>query len=140
MSYSLALMCMVGVLQTTGASPVAFTTLARGQQSAIDDAREVVVRDAAGWKKLWTEHAPEQPVPAVDFSRSSVVGVFLGTRPTGGHAVEITAIERDADAAVVVYRETKPGPDAIVTQVLTSPFHLVRVDGLPKQVRFRRAN
>ena len=57
-----------------------------------------------------------------------VAGVFLGSRPTGGYALEVTAVERDGTDLVVVYREGRPDPREMVTQMITSPFHLVRVD------------
>ena len=48
---------------------VTFTTIAEGQQSNIEDAREVVVRSAAEWKMLWQQHAPDQPMPKVDVAK-----------------------------------------------------------------------
>lgn len=139
MLYSFSIVCVVGLLQTSGAPLVTFATIARGQHSGIEEAREAVVRSASEWKAVWKEHAPGQPAPAVDLNRSTVAGVFLGSRPTGGYAVEITAVERDGDDVIVVYRETKPDPNAMVTQVLSSPYHLVRFERVSGQVRFRRA-
>ena len=36
------------------------------------------------------------------------------------------------------YRETKPGPDAITTQVLTSPFLLVAMPKVDGDVKFEK--
>lgn len=118
---------------------MSFTTVSRGQQSAIEEPREVVIRDAQRWADLWRLHAPGEPMPNVNFTKSMVVGVFLGTRNTGGHAVEITRIEPDADGLVVAYRERRPEPDAMLAQVLTFPHHLVRTDLRTGPVRFNRA-
>jgi hypothetical protein len=38
----------------------------------------------------------------------------------------------------VQYRETKPAPDAIAAQILTSPFHLVAVPRADGDVKFER--
>ncbi|GAB3437678.1 hypothetical protein GCM10027320_24610 [Massilia solisilvae] len=47
--------------------------------SGVQNAREVVVKDAASWAALWSEHAgKDKALPAVDFSKQMVVGVFLG--------------------------------------------------------------
>jgi hypothetical protein len=59
-------------------------TIDKGDQSNIDTRREVVVRTAADWQKLWQQHSPDRPMPSVDFSKEMVVGVFLGSRPTAG--------------------------------------------------------
>lgn len=101
---------------------VTFTTLAQGSSSQILEPREVVVRSAAEWQTLWKEHSAEPP-PTIDFSRSIVVGVFVGSRPTTGYQVDITAVKGDGGLAVVEYRERRPAPGALVAQVLTSPFH-----------------
>jgi hypothetical protein len=118
--------------------PASFTTVARGDQSGIEEAREVVVRTPEEWKKIWQAHAPERPMPEVDFAKQMVVGVFLGYRSTGGFGATITGIERDGENLVVSWREDRPAPGAITTQVLTYPFHLVRTDRAAGRVSFKR--
>jgi hypothetical protein len=118
---------------------MSFMTISRGQQSAIEEPREVVVRDAQKWADLWRLHAPGDPMPSVDFTKSMVVGVFLGTRNTGGYDVEITRIEPDAGGLVVAYRERRPDRDAMLAQILTFPHHLVRTDLRTGPVRFNQA-
>lgn len=120
--------------------PLPMTTVAKGEMSAIDEARDVVVRDAAGWKKLWVQHDWNNPAPAVDFSKHTVVGVFLGTRQTAGFLVEITRVSRDGDALIVRYAERKPAARDVTAQVLTMPFHLVSVPAHKGAVRFARAD
>jgi hypothetical protein len=121
------------------ADAVPFKTLDRGQQSFIEDAREVVVRTAAEWTAFWKQHAPDRRPPDVDFARSMVVGVFVGSRPTGGHSVDITRIEREGADLVVTYREHRPNPSDIVTQVITMPYILVTTERFDGTVRFTRA-
>jgi hypothetical protein len=121
------------------AQSVPFKKLVRGQQSFIEAAREVVVRTADEWTALWKQHAPDQRPPVVDFTRSMVVGIFVGSRPTGGHSVEITRVDREGSDLVVTYRERQPGNSDIVTQVITMPFELVTIDRFDGHVRFTRA-
>src|SRR5688500_3701905 len=52
--------------------PVSFTTLSHSEQSGVEQARQVIVRTLEEWKALWKEHAPGQPMPAVDFTKSMV--------------------------------------------------------------------
>lgn len=115
------------------------TTIARGAISNIRESRDVVVRSEDEWVRLWHEHAgPDATPPPVDFASSMVVGVFLGARNTGGYSVEITAVELTAADVEVKYTETKPGPGAMLAQVMTSPFHLVSVPRNDGHVSFRR--
>jgi hypothetical protein len=114
------------------------TTIARGPMSAITDARQVVVRSSAEWEALWKEHGVTQPLPVVNFSKEIVAAVFLGSRPTGGFNVEILSTRLEGDALIVEYGERRPGRGDIVSQVLTSPFHLVRLPAHKGPVRFEK--
>jgi hypothetical protein len=104
-------------------------TIDKGAESSIDSPRQATARTAAEWAALWKAHTFDRPLPAVDFSREMVVGVFMGSRPTAGFALEIVgAADRDG-TLVVTYRETTPPKGALTAQVLVAPYHLV---GVPK--------
>lgn len=69
-----------------------------------------------------------QQVPGATAAAGRVtVAVFQGQQSTGGYAVRINAIERRGDQLVVRATFGTPGPGAIVTQVLTSPAHVVSI-------------
>lgn len=114
------------------------TTVERGAASGVDEARQVVVRSAEEWQRLWTEHRPAAPLPVIDFARSTVIAVFLGTRPTAGFDVEVLAARNEGDRLTVEYRERHPAPGAMTAQVLTAPYHIVRVPRHDGEVRFTR--
>ena len=122
---------------------IPFQTVFRGQRSAIRDPLQIVVRTQAEWDSLWHRHYSgannPPPSPRIDFDRDWVVGIFLGTKPTGGYDVTITRAERRDSYLYVFYREKSPPPNAMVTQALTQPFDIVRVarDGNP-EIIFRR--
>lgn len=117
---------------------VAFTTVARGTDSQVSEPREAVARSADEWRALWDGHGADPAPPDIDFSRVTVVGIFLGTRPTGGYEVEITRVRSEGAATVVEYRERRPPPDAFLIQALTSPFHLVRIPRTDATIAFRK--
>ena len=115
---------------------VAFTAVASGANSHIDQPRQVIIRSVDEWQTLWKSHSAE-PAPKVDFSQSIVVGVFLGTRPTAGYSVQIAAVRRTADGAVVEYVERKPAPSGMRAQVLTSPFDLIAIPKDIQKIEFK---
>ena len=106
--------------------PMPSTEIARGDSSAIQETRVAVVRTPEAWAELWAEHGantlPPPPAPEVDFERQMVVAVFLGVRPCGGYGVEIAECAPREDRIVVRARETRPGPDELVTMALTAPY------------------
>ena len=120
-------------------APVPFTTISQSEQSGVEEARQVVVHTPEEWKALWKEHAPGRPMPAVDFTKSMVLGVFLGSRNTAGYRVTITGIERNGASVAVTYREQRPGARDMLAQVITFPHHLVRVERIDGEVKFTRA-
>ena len=127
---------LVVAIAQSATPPVA--TVAQGAYSGISDASEVVVRSPAEWGALWKAHAGLKPIPAVDFSQEFIAAVFLGTRPSGGFGAEIVGTRRDAAALVIEYRERAPAATDIVTQALTSPFHIVKVPRFDGPIRFRK--
>ena len=129
---------LVLVLGMMSQLPPGMVTLAQGSRSAITEPTEMAARTPAEWGALWKRHGGAEPAAAVDFANAMVVAVFLGTRPTGGYSVEILAVRREAGAVIIEYAERVPSADVIVTQALTSPFHIV---AMPKQegaLRFRQ--
>ena len=110
-----------------------FTSLARGPISRITQPRNAVIQSAGEWHDLWSRHAPDTSPPPVDFATDVVIGIFAGERRTAGYDVQIVAVERGPVDVAVVYQVRAPRSDAVVAQVLTSPFHLVRLprQGLP---------
>ena len=131
------LVAVMAVLQ----SVVPMRSLDKGISSQIDTAKQVSARTADEWASLWTAHADGRPRPAVDFTKEVVAAVFLGTRPSAGFAVEIVGARRDGATLVVSYKETRPAPDSVAAQILTSPFHIVAVQSGPANaVKFERVD
>lgn len=116
---------------------VAFTTVARGTDSQISEPREAIVRTADEWRVLWKAHGDARQ-PTIDFSRVTVIGVFLGTRMTAGYAVDIVSVRAQGATTVVEYRERRPDPDAFLAQALTAPFHLVSIPRQDGAIEFRK--
>jgi protease stability complex PrcB-like protein len=134
------LTALLAIALQAGASPpgTMLRTIAKGGQSSIDDALQAVARTPAEWQALWRRHDPERRLPAVDFSKEMVVGVFLGSRPTAGWVFEIVSATPEGDALVVRYREVAPPSGAMTAQVITSCFHLVAVPKTSATVRFEK--
>jgi len=131
---------LIAAALQAAAPPRSFRDLDKGDQSFVDDGRQVVARTSAEWSTLWRRHSPDRPQPPVNFTREMVVGVFLGSRATAGFALEVVGVEVAAGELVVRYRERRPGRDVITAQVITSPYHLVAVARHAGEVRFQRVD
>jgi hypothetical protein len=119
-------------------TPPAVRSIERGQTSWMDSPRQAVARTPQEWAGLWQSHAPDRPLPAVDFSKDMVVAIFLGSRPSAGYSVEITGVKEVNGAVVVQYHETAPRADAVTAQVITDPFHIAVIPKRDGDVIFEK--
>lgn len=115
-------------------------TIDHGAMSNIEDARFVAIHDQAEWSALWRTHAPDKPLPQVDWAAEMVVGVFLGTRPAAGFRVEIVGYREEGGRVVAGYKETRPARDAITAQIVTSPYALAAIPRRGGDVTFEKVD
>ncbi|MFC4425586.1 protease complex subunit PrcB family protein [Deinococcus navajonensis] len=126
---------------TTPTSPVAggrvtVNELARGNNAAVTTFTVQVATTQAAANALYAQaYGRQTGVPAApSVSGSTLVGVFLGQRSTGGYGVQVTGANVNGSALTLTARVTAPGPGSITTQALTSPWIIVRVAGTFTQV------
>jgi hypothetical protein len=124
------------------AQPVAFATLAQGNDSGIRAFTQTVVRSPDIWAALWRRHAagtriPPGP-PAVDFSRKMVIAVFFGEGPAGRRTAISAIVEHDDQLVVFVQMIGPPGPESDDMPQIT-PFHIVQLAQSPMPVVFMPA-
>ena len=113
-------------------------TVDKGEQSNIDEMKQVVARTEAEWTKLWQQHSPDRKRPAVDFSKEMIVGVFMGSRPNAGFNVAIVSTFEKDGHVLVRYQETVPRPGVMAAQVLTFPYHLAAIPKAAGDVKFEK--
>lgn len=80
------------------------------------------------WSRAYGTMTAPPPLPAVDFSRSSVAAVFLGTRTSGGYSVDVQNVNVENGEMYLDVAVTEPAPGTLTTQALTNPWVMVRVD------------
>ena len=69
-----------------------------------------------------------EPPQDIDFTREAALFVASGQRPTGGWRMGVAGVRKEGDTLVVDATVTGPPPDAMVTQMLTSPYVVVIVE------------
>jgi hypothetical protein len=103
---------------------VTIATLQVQPREQRSEAGFAVINSEADWSRF-TDDAAQ----GVDFNKHSVVAVFAGEKPTAGYSVRVTRVEKDGDACVVYHTITAPPRDAMVAQMITYPYTVVRLDG-----------
>ncbi len=121
------------------AGEVSFETLFKDVNCGYSESNNLLVLDKNSWEEVWNKVKPDSSfLPEVDFSRSIVIAVCQGTKPTGGYSIEITRVIEKEGSLVVFVKETEPEPDSIVTEALTAPCHIIRVDKTGKSILFEK--
>ncbi len=135
--------CAAAAPRDAGDAGHPFETLVAEIHSGLAEPRREVVRDAAGWSRLWADiHAgttPAPPLPTVDFDRDMLIAVASGTRPSGGFSIKVRSVATRGGRLEVVVLETCPAADAVVTTELTQPVEVVRLTKRTEPVAFQEA-
>jgi hypothetical protein len=112
-----------------------------GMYSAVEDKREVLITNNEQFQSLMNEiykDMDQMPrFPVVDFTKNSVVAVFIGQRSNGGFMVTIDSITEGSKFVNVNIIETTPGPNCMTTQALTRPFAIVKIPKTDKKPVFK---
>lgn len=121
-------------------SAISFESVVDDAMSGVQSPKNVVIRDLAAWETLWAEHGakrvPAPPLPKVDFSKSMLLGVFLGEGAGGCRQVGVAKVSVRADKISVDYEERDIGLATICIAVMSSPMNVVAVERSDAQVEF----
>lgn len=125
-----------------GSKKLTFTSIESGTTSGIEERTEFLIRTAEDFKTFWARHksmeSPVPSVPRIDFKKEMVIGVFDGTKPSGGYSLKITEVKHGSDEIVVTTKASKPKPGSMNTQMMTQPYDMVRCEAAPGKLRVVR--
>ena len=110
--------------KTANNKPMSVETksLAEGAYSKVEEPFVFVAREQETYAQLQSivENLPS--ASEIDFSKSAVVAAFAGTKNSGGYSVSIKN-----SAGKVLIEMINPPKDAMVTQVITTPFNVALI-------------
>ena len=129
------------VLQTLGktgiGTRVEFRTIFKSNSTGLRQSGYYIIQDSETWASIWKELAkvyyPSPPAPEVDFSKKTIIAVFMGTQMTTGYAIGVKEII-DTGLSVVVRAEENYPVRIAVGEMLTQPCHIVEVNKISKPV------
>ncbi len=118
-----------------------YETIDKGEHCGIDYERFEVINDWLAWEMLWLEHTswiyPPPPIPPINFDMHSVIGVWIGPRPSNNHHATIVDIQFDpCEELVTVFYEYTPYTACGPLDVMTDPFHIVVVPKYESETYF----
>ncbi len=120
---------------------IAFEIVHDGTYSAIQEKRELVINTNDEYQKLMQDvykNMDQMPrIPVVDFTKNTLIAVFVGTRSTAGYLVSIDSISESSKNLNVEVLETTPGKNCMTSDVITAPYTIVKVPKTDKKAVFK---
>ena len=83
---------------------------------------------------------PGLMAPEIDFSKFRVALLQMGSRNSGGYAINVQRVEKTENNIIVYYKNRFPQPGEMVTMALTSPWTMVRFENHNLPVVFAPIN
>ncbi len=145
MSKIIILYLLIGIVLFSGCvqligEKLSFETISEGYYSGHKNVINYVVDDKEKLVEIWNltmeTRKPFPSMPEIDFSKNTVIAVFMGEFATGGYAIEIKDIIEYKDKVTVFVNKTFPEPGSPVTQALSQPYHIVKTKKIYKPIIF----
>jgi len=123
--------CRSGIEQTESSDTVPILAAYQDQQCHSDVADIKLIQNelslANWWQPLANQQFPVKPLPqelgAIDFDKTILIIVLMGSRPTAGYSIELyddqAPVQVTALTIPAIWKE--PTHDAMVAQIMTSP-------------------
>jgi len=109
---------------------IEFETISKGSYSGHKEAANYVINSVKELEDIGIK------IPKVDFSQFSVIAVYMGEFNTGGYEIKIIEIIEKSNGIEVKISKTFPKPGSLVTQALSQPYHIIKIQKTNKQVIF----
>ncbi len=89
----------------------------------------VIITDSQALSRFGSEFIPnaQSELSGIDLTQEFVIAALTGSKPTAGYAVEVSGILQGGAEVTVQVELKQPQPGAVLAQVVTSPYDVVRV-------------
>lgn len=133
----LALLIAVPALACQEAPPetLPFTSLEKGWHSNYTKQDNLVFNDQNTWETHY-KAAHSDNVPQVDFTKETVLAVYMGTRPNNSYSVKIKEVENFPPSIDVLIQTSGPQKGKMYLQVITHPYHIVKIEKTSKPINW----
>lgn len=79
-------------------------------------------------KMLQNDKVLKNKISLNDVNKSNFIILNMGEKPTGGYAIGVENVVETSENIVITVKETNPDPEAMVTQGITYPYCVVKIN------------
>ena len=119
---------------------VKFEVIKEGTISGFTDEKMIVIDNNDDYQKAMAivyYNLDQMPVvPDVDFNKYTVILAAMGTKNNGGYTIGIDNITKSKSIVTVNLTETSPGKNCVLTDMVSSPYQVIKVKKIKKEIKF----
>lgn len=115
--------------------------LAEGSHGGYDTPKTMVIDNVDTlieiYGKINAIRRPGFPIPQIDFSKHSIIAVFMGQKSYGGFSTKVVAVKQNDSKETEIYiEETKP--TGFATTVICQPFYICKVNKIDTKIVLKK--
>jgi hypothetical protein len=117
-------------LKSNNGEKIKFDTIVKGLYSEQKEKEYFVIKDKDSLNRLLAkimDSSPDANARNVNFNEEMVIAVFMGEKATGGFSIEVVDVLEQKDYVAILIKTVKPDPGQMVTEAITSPYHIIKL-------------
>ena len=118
---------------------IKFEVIKEGVISGFTDEKLMVIDNNTDYQKIMSivyYNLDQMPIiPEVDFTKNTLILAAIGAKNTGGYSIGINNIKSNGSVTISI-TEISPGKNCVLTESVISPYQLVKVKKIKKEVSF----
>ena len=116
---------------------ISFETISKDFYSLQIEEENYVIKDAVSFNQLLSLTGNDSSLSDdIDFSKEMAVAAFMGEKLTGGYSIEIIDVLKKKDHLEFLIKKEEPGPNDMVIQTITSPYHVIKLERFDTEYLF----
>lgn len=124
------------------AKEIKFKTVSGGilYSCGVEKQINYIITNEKDWQNLWNKtfpHDKEKPrLPKINFSKETVIAVYMGRCGSGGYGIGIYKIieTKNIEIFVEIYF---PAEGSMVSQAITYPYDIIKIPKKDKKIQFK---
>lgn len=87
-----------------------------------------------------SKRSPALDIPVINFSKETVVAIFIGEKNTGGYSIQIESVTDLDNQIKVIFKEATAKPGENVSMALTQPYCIIKIPYTNNKVTVKKVN
>jgi len=119
-----------------------FETLVVAQMGGFVSPQIRIIKEEQALREVYGQvnktRKPGFSLPKIDFTKETIVAIFMGEKNTGGYAVKVVSVLDKEAILLVTVQESQPKANAMVITALTQPICIVKINSANKNIVFEK--